>query len=158
MTIRTAPARTPFDRTPFDRTVESAFDQIVGSLFDPRRPASGPVVDATWQNGEYVLTVDLPGVPASAVTVETAGATLTLAATTSQLNWKRSLRLGGGLDANKVSANHIDGRLTVRIGTVDAPVAHRVEVTSSPAPAEIVEATADTTDDTDQSSDNNDAG
>jgi HSP20 family protein len=131
MTVST----TPRTVTRFDRS----FDQLVSSLFDPRRPA-GPVIDATWNGDEYVLTVDLPGVAASAVDVEVSGTTLAIAAKSGNLDWKRSLRLGGRLDPEKVSAHHVDGRLTVRIGTIDAPVARRVAVASE-APTAAVEAT-----------------
>ena len=41
-----------------------------------------PTVDAAWSDGALVLTVDLPGVPASAVDVSVAGRTLTVAAHT----------------------------------------------------------------------------
>lgn len=139
--IRTTPIRTgaPIRVSPFDRSFDRAFDQLVGSFFDNRR-ASGPVVDASWQGDTYVLTVDLPGVPASQVAVEVAGTTLTISATSGaddqadRSEWRRSLRLGGRLDPDKVEASHVDGRLTVRIGTVDAPVARRVDVATAPLP------------------------
>lgn len=135
LTIRTAPIRTaPIRTSPFDRSVDRAFDQLVGSLFDNRR-TTGPVVDASWQGDTYVLTVDLPGVPAAAVDVSVAGSTLTLAVATDTMEWQRSVRLGGRLDPDKVEASHVDGRLTVRIGTVDAPTARRISVGTEPLPA-----------------------
>lgn len=134
LTVRTTPVRTtPIRIAAFDRSVDRAFDQLVGSFFDSRRSA-GPVVDASWQGSTYVLTVDLPGVPASAVDVSIAGTTLTLAVATDSLEWQRSVRLGGRLDPDKVEASHVDGRLTVRIGTVDTPTARRVEVGTAPLP------------------------
>jgi hypothetical protein len=51
------------------------------------------------------------------------------------MQWRRSVRLGGRLDPDKVEASHVDGRLTVRIGTVDAPTARRIEVGTAPLPA-----------------------
>jgi HSP20 family protein len=140
LTIRTTPIRTtpirtaPIRTSPFDRSVDRAFDQLVGSFFESRR-AAGPVVDASWQGGTYVLTVDLPGVPATAVDVSVAGTTLTLTVATDSLEWQRSVRLGGRLDPDKVEASHVDGRLTVRIGTVDAPTARKVEIGTAPLPA-----------------------
>lgn len=132
LTLRTTPT--------FDRSFDRAFDQLVGSFFDQRRTASGPVVDAGWQGDAYVLTVDLPGVPASAVAVEVAGQTLSLSATTPTLDWQRSVRLGARLDPDKVEANHVDGRLTVRIGTVDAPTSRRIEIGATPFEALALEA------------------
>lgn len=180
LTVRTVPAHHTTARSvarrsaarpiaTFDRTFDQAFDQLVGSFFDGRRSPAGPVLDATWQGDVYVLTVDLPGVPASAVTVEVAGTTLSVRATTTELDWQRSLRLGGRLDPAKVEASHVDGRLTVRIGAVDAPVARRVELSTAPvetlgapetaaidAVSSADESTA--TDAADQPSDTNDAG
>lgn len=120
--------------TGFDR----AFEQLANSFFDTRRPST-PVVDGSWSGDEYVLTVDLPGVPASAVDVEVAGTTLTIDVHTDDLTWKRSLRLGGRLSPDKVSAHHVDGRLTVRVGAYDAPEARRIAI-STAAPA--IEATS----------------
>lgn len=137
MIVRTRPL--------FDRSFDRAFEQLTSSFFDFRSP--GPVVDATWDGDQYILSVDLPGVPASAVAVEVSGNTLTMSVDTPNLDWKRSMRLGGRLDPEKVSANHVDGRLTVTIGTVDTPAARRIEI-STERPA-IEAATTDTTSATD---------
>jgi HSP20 family molecular chaperone IbpA len=114
------------DRT-FDRSFDRAFEQLTSSFFDTRR-SNAPVVDGAWIDDEYVLTVDLPGVPAEAVTVEVTGTTLSLGATTEFLDWKRSVRLGERLDPDKVRARHLDGRLTVQIGTVDEPEARSIAI------------------------------
>ena len=123
---RTAP-------TAFDANLNRAFDQLTTSFFDNRRP-TGPVLDGAWSDDEYVLTVDLPGVPASAVSVDVTGTTLTIAVDTDELTWKRSLRLGGRLDPDKVGARHVDGRLTVIVGSYDAPEPRSIEI-STAAPA-----------------------
>ena len=68
-------------RTPasvIDRSFDRTFDQLTSSLFTPVR--RGPEVLASWDADTLVLTVDLPGVSAEQVSVETAGRTLTLAA------------------------------------------------------------------------------
>lgn len=129
MIVRHRPTPNTFD-VGFDR----AFEQLANSFFDSRRSHTGPVVDGSWSGDEYVLTVDLPGVPASAVEVEVSGTTLTISVATADLSWKRSLRLGGRLSPDKVSAHHVDGRLTVRIGSFDEPEARSIEV-STAAPA-----------------------
>ncbi|MCB0969435.1 MAG: Hsp20/alpha crystallin family protein [Ilumatobacter sp.] len=116
-----------------DLGLDRAFDQLANSFFDSRR-STGPVVDGAWSGDEYVLTVDLPGVPASAVNVEVTGTTLTLAVETDELSWKRSLRLGGRLDPENVTAHHVDGRLTVRVGAYAEPAARTIEI-STAAPA-----------------------
>lgn len=151
---RTSPAA--FATPAFDTSVNRAFDQLTSSFFDNRRP-SGPVVDGSWADDEYVLTVDLPGVPASAVSVDVTGTTLTIAVDTDELSWKRSLRLGGRLDPDKVGARHVDGRLTVTVGAYDTPAPRSIEIsTEMPAietsDAEAIEASSsDETDSTDES-------
>ena len=133
-----------------DRSIDRAFEQLTNSFFETRR-ATGPAVDGRRDDDEYVITVDLPGVSAAAVTVEVTGNTLALAAETDSLTWHRSLRLGGRLDPEKVAARHLDGRLTVRIGTVDEPEARTVSIETA-APEAIEATTADG-----QSSDTNDS-
>lgn len=115
---------------PFDRSLDRAFEQLTNSFYDTRRSPS-PVVDGAWDGDEYVLTVDLPGVAADAVSVDVAGSALTLGATTDSFEWKRSLKLGGRLDAGKVQARHVDGRLTVRVGTIDEPESRAITVDTS---------------------------
>ena len=133
-----------YPTTTLDRSFDRAFEQLTNSFFDSRRQ-SGPAVDGGWKDDEYVLTVDLPGVPADAVSVEVTGTTLVLGAATDTMEWQRSLKLGGRLDPDKVRANHVDGRLTVRIGTYDEPEARRVEIDTAPVPPAI-EATSEPAD------------
>jgi HSP20 family protein len=137
-----------FPTTTFDRNFDRAFEQLTSSFFDSRRHA-GPVVDGSWSDDHYVLTVDLPGVPADAVSVEVSGTTLSLVATTDTMEWHRSLRLGGRLDPEKVSAHHLDGRLTVRIGTYDEPEARPIMIDTAPMPAAIEATSEEAGDDVD---------
>jgi HSP20 family protein len=124
----------------FDRSLDRTFDQIASSFFEPRRRS--PIVDAEWRDDELVLTVDLPGVPADAVSVEVAGRNLTISARTDALDWSRQLQLGTSLDPSKVTARHLDGQLTVTVGAVDAPQARSIAIdTTAPAPA--LEATSE---------------
>lgn len=132
----------------FDRTFDRAFEQLTNSFFDTRR-SDGPVIDGAWTDDEYVLTVDLPGVPAESVSVEVTGTNLTLGVTTDSLDWKRSVRLGERLDPDKVRARHLDGRLTVRIGTIDEPEARQVAIDTT-APDRAIEATSTDTQAEDQ--------
>lgn len=148
------PTTTAFDRS-LDRNFDRAFEQLTSSFFDTRRSA-GPVVDGAWKDDQYVLTVDLPGVPADAVSVELTGDQISIEAHTDEMQWQRSLRLGGRLDPEKVSAHHVDGRLTIRIGTYDEPEARKIAIATTPPPAAI-EAESSVADD-DQSGDENSAG
>lgn len=143
MIVRHFPSRTLFDRR-FDSSVDRAFEQLTNSFFETRRSA-GPVVEGAWHDDEYVITVDLPGVPAEAVTVDVTGDVLAIQADTESMQWQRTLRLGGRLDPEQVHAHHVDGRLTVRIGTFVEPEARRVEISTTPPPVAI-EASADQVD------------
>jgi len=127
--------------------LDRSFEQLANSFFDQRRP-TGPVVDGTWVDDEYVLRVDLPGVPAGAVDVAVTGTNLTIDVDHDGFTWHRSLRLGNALSADKVSAHHVDGRLTVRIGTHDQPEARSIEISTSAPAIEASSAEADETGDT----------
>lgn len=120
----------------FDRSFDRVFEQLTSSLYDQRRQV-GPTVDGRWQDDRYVLTVDLPGIPADAVSVEVSGTTLTMSASTDSFQWQRSLSLGDHLDPDKIEARHVDGRLTLRIGTYDQPEPRRIAIDTTPAPAAI---------------------
>lgn len=124
--------RSPFSGlAALDRSFDRTFDQLTSSLFETRRRF--PDVEAAWDGDTLVLTVDLPGVPADSVSVEVAGRSLTLGAHTETLEWSRSLQLGTSLDPAKVTARHLDGRLTVRIGAVDAPETRSIRIETGPA-------------------------
>jgi HSP20 family protein len=141
---------TPSMSTAFD--LDRTFEQLTSSFFDQRRPA-GPVVDGTWSGDEYVLRVDLPGVPARAVDVSVTGTTLKIDVDHEGFTWQRTLRLGAALSADKVSAHHVDGRLTVRIGKHDEPEARSIEI-STAAPAIEATSSVETADETaDQTAD-----
>jgi len=137
MLVRTRPFNPAFDRR-----VDRAFDQLASS-FVAGTTRRSPVVDAAWQDGSLVLTVDLPGTPGDAVGVAVAGRTLTLSATTPRLSWERSVRLGAALDPDQVSASYVDGRLTVTVGAVAAAEPRTIEISTTPAPAIEVEVAAD---------------
>lgn len=136
--------------SPLESTFDRAFEQLTNSFYDSRRQV-GPTVDGSWRDDEYVLTVDLPGVPADAVAVDVSGNTLTLSARTDSMEWQRSVRLGGRLDPEKVRANHVDGRLTVRIGMYDEPESRRIEIDTS-RPQAAIEAESSTESSESQSS------
>ena len=128
MLIRTR----PFNPV-LDRRVDRAFDQLTSSLLATTRRT--PVVDAAWDDGSLVLTVDLPGIPSDAVDVAVAGRTLSLSAKTADHSWERSLRLGAALDPEQVTATYVDGRLTVTVGAAASAERRPIEITTTPAPA-----------------------
>lgn len=126
--------RSSFDN--FDRM----FDQLTSNWFGPtaRTRASMPHVQADWDDGSLVLTVDLPGVPRDAVRVEVAERTLTVAVEHSsdrgEIRWTRTLQLGGSLDADNVTARYADGRLVVTVPPAAKAEPRRIEIeTGEPA-------------------------
>jgi HSP20 family molecular chaperone IbpA len=124
----------------FDSSFDRAFEQLTQSFIEPRRRV--PAVDAGWLDGSLVLTADLPGVPSEAVTVNVAGRALTIGVRTDELQWERTVQLGNSVDPDKVSARHVDGRLTVKVGAVDAPEVREVAIDTTP----VVPAIESTTD------------
>ena len=52
----------------------------------------------------------------------------TIAVATDELSWKRSVKLGAALDAEKVSARYVDGRLTVTVAAIAAAEPRRIEI------------------------------
>lgn len=134
MLVRTRPYRPAFDRS-FDR----AFDQLTSSFFTSVKRT--PVVDASWQDGNLILAVDLPGTPAEQVAVSVADRTLTIKVADEHSSWERSLRLGAALDAEQVTANYVDGRLTVSVAAAAQPEARTIEIATT-APEDIEAATA----------------
>ena len=115
----------------FDSSFDRAFEQLTQSFLEPRRRV--PTVDASWVDGSLVLTTDLPGVPSEAVTVDVAGLALTIRVQTDALQWERTVQLGTSVDPDKVSARHVDGRLTVTVGAVDAPEVRTIAIDTTPA-------------------------
>ena len=130
MLVRTRPYRPAFA---FDRSFDRTFDQLTSSFFTNVKRT--PVVDASWQDGNLVLAVDLPGTPAEQVGVAVSGRTLTLSVKGESSAWERSLRLGAALDAELVTANHVDGRLTVTVAPAAQPAARTIEISTSAPPA-----------------------
>lgn len=135
----------------FDRT----FEQLTAGLFSPVTGRRMPEITARWDHTDggdaLVLTVDLPGVAAEAVSVDVAGRTLTLAVETADLHWSRSLQLGASLDTGAISARHVDGRLTVRIEPVAAPERRVIAIDTAPVREAIAHDTGTTPGASDQS-------
>jgi HSP20 family protein len=120
-------------RTPasvIDRSFDRTFDQLTSSLFAPVR--RGPEISAEWEGETLVLSVDLPGVAAEQVSVETSGRNLTIGAQTDKMQWTRSLQIGNSLDLDKIQAHHLNGQLTVRISAVDTPETRQIPISTSP--------------------------
>ena len=78
MLVRTRPYRPPSPSARSTGRFDRAFEQLTSS-FTSATPRT-PVVDATWNDGDLELTVDLPGIAAEQVGVSVAGRTLTLSA------------------------------------------------------------------------------
>lgn len=121
--------------SPFRRTVAS--------------PAATPVASAEVRDGKLEVTVDLPGVPSDAVSVEVVDRSLTIKVehTTDrgELRWARSVRLHETLDADATVATYADGRLTVTVPSAPKPEPRvvKVELTKpQPPKAEAVETEA----------------
>ncbi len=114
----------------FDRI----FDQLTAGWLSSsaaRRTPTPQVSVETRDNG-LQITVDLPGVPRDAVSVDVADRALTIAVdhTTDrgQLRWSRVLTLAPALDADHVAARYADGRLTVEVPAAPKPEPRAVRI------------------------------
>lgn len=122
----------------FDRRFDRAFSNLAGWAFGPAtRPQAVPAVSGDWADGNYVLTVDLPGVPEDALSVNVAGRTLTIDVATDELTWNERLRLPQTLDPEQVTARYADGRLTVTVPQRPEATPRRIAIDTSPAQAAI---------------------
>jgi HSP20 family molecular chaperone IbpA len=118
-TLPARPVRTSVFR-PFDRRFDRAFAQLADlafgpSAFDVFERRFGPNVSATWNDGSYVVTVDVPGVPQEALSVSVADRTLVLEAKTENLTWSERVQLSRRLDVEATTAQYANGRLTVTV-------------------------------------------
>jgi HSP20 family protein len=135
LTTRPAwPTARPFDRQ-FDRT----FAQLANFAFASRDfdRAFGPTVAASWKDGAYVLTVDLPGVPEDALSVSVTGRTVVLEVAADELTWNQQVRLPQTLDVESTSATYANGRLTVTVPAAPEAQPRKVEITVGAPSAEL---------------------
>jgi HSP20 family molecular chaperone IbpA len=119
---------------------------VVDSLFSDlvRQFDELPVLKGEWTETGLTLTVDLPGVAAESVSVTVADRLLTVAV--DEIGWKRSLRLRPNLDTESVTARHVNGRLTITIGTVPAAEARTISIDTTAPAVEAIEASSDEAD------------
>lgn len=137
-------------------TTPSSFDRAFQQLSQSLMPTSSwawrtaPAVHAVWRGENLELSVDLPGVPREAVSVDVAGRALTIAvehgAEGEQLRWSRAFQLGGSLDPESVAARYADGRLVVTVSPTAKPASRKVaiagpEATPAPLPVDSTELT-----------------
>jgi HSP20 family protein len=148
MLLTTVPGR-PVRTTSFDRRFDRTFAQLAGLAFGAgsfARPNS-PAVSASWNDGTYVLTVDVPGVPEEALSVAVAGRTLTVDVATDNLTWNERIRLPQILDVEATTASYANGRLTVTVPAAPEAQPRKVEIIAgAPAAAEIAPADDQATD------------
>jgi len=117
------------------RNLDRTFEELMSSTLRPvraRRPMTF-AFDAAWTDGDLVLTVDLPGVPTDAISVDVAERTLTVSVERSTADGttteQRSLRLGSALDPSGVTAHYEFGRLTITVPAAKAPESRAVPIT-----------------------------
>ncbi len=140
MLLTTVPVR-PVRTSAFDRRFDRTFDRRIAHLANLafgtgtfQRPAT-PAVSATWNDGAYVLTADVPGVPEEALSVSVTGRTLVLDVSTDNLTWNERIRLPHTLDIEAVTANYANGRLTVTVPVAPEAQPRKVEIAIGAAAA-----------------------
>lgn len=114
--------------------IDRAFQQLSQSLMPSGSWAwrTAPSVHAVWRGENLELSVDLPGVPREAVSIDVAGRALTIGvehqSEGEQLRWSRSFQLGGSLDPDAVTARYADGRLVVTVPPTARPASRKVAI------------------------------
>lgn len=129
-TFPTRPLRTVRTGS-FDRRLDRTFAQLANLALSTgtyHRPAT-PAPTATWNDGSYVVTVDLPGVPENALSVSVVGRTLVLDVVTDELTWNEQIRLPHTLDVDATTAGYANGRLTVTVPAAPEAQPRKVEIT-----------------------------
>ena len=126
MIVRTRPF-TPA----FDQRVDRMFADLTRSMTTTRTPE----VAAAWHEGALRLTVDLPGTPDEAISLDVADRTLTIAVDHEGTAWQRSVTLGAQLDPSQVSARYAHGRLTVTVAPAPEPEKRTIAIDTAAAAA-----------------------
>jgi HSP20 family molecular chaperone IbpA len=133
----------PVRTSAFDRRFDRTFAHLAGLALGASGFArtNSPAVSAAWNDGTYVLTVDLPGVPEEALSVSVAGRTLIVDVATDNLTWNERVRLPQVLDIEATTANYSNGRLTVTVPAAPEAQPRKIEIVAGvPATAEIAPA------------------
>ena len=133
-------------RRGMDQIFSRFFDNPWGGLDLPFAPSSGwiPSVDVVDGAKEVTVRAEIPGVDPKDIEVSVAGGTLTIAGekrTEHQErgkdfyrserafgSFRRSVPLPEGVDADKVSAEHANGVLTVRLPKAQSAIPKRIAI------------------------------
>jgi len=129
----------------FDGDFQQLFQLFNGDSSAARTDYS-PSLDVKEEKDAYTVHIDLPGVDKSSIQVKVTEGILSVSGSrkaeheeeSAEKTWhrierrsgsfERSLRLGNGVDANKVAAEYKDGVLKVTVPKKESSQAHVVEV------------------------------
>jgi HSP20 family protein len=140
-------------------TIQTEMNRLFNSFFDTPTSASGiaarrwvPAMDLVENEGEYVLSADLPGLSESEVNIEVQDNVLTISGERkseheerkagyrrverSSGSFRRSLALPKGVDPESVSATFDKGVLEVTVPKPAQPVARKVQISVGAAEGE----------------------
>ena len=141
-------------------TIQTEMNRLFNSFFDTPTTASGiagrrwvPAMDLVENEGEYVLSADLPGLSESEVNIEVQDSVLTISGERkseheerkagyrrverSSGSFRRSLALPKGVDPESVSATFDKGVLKVTVPKPAQPVARKVQISAEGEPQAI---------------------
>ncbi|MEY9212597.1 Hsp20 family protein [Thermobifida halotolerans] len=130
------------------------FDRITRRLLnDPVRPSVMPM-DAYRDGDTFVICFDLPGVRADSIDLEVERDVLTVRAERESITegretvvaerpvgaFSRRLFLGEALDTDHISADYVNGVLTLRVPVAEHAKPRKISVTEAPAQAQAISA------------------
>ena len=127
------------------------FDHLVNGFFGPTRAGEpinhqlSPAMDIVENETDYVVTTDLPGVKKENLNVNIKDGVLTIEAESNRAEvekegekvikverrsgkYRRTLKLGNTIDDSKISADYVDGVLTLKLPKVEEVPSRQIEV------------------------------
>jgi HSP20 family protein len=115
------------------RSLDRIFDDLIATTIHPLRTRRLQVdLDAVWQDGNLVVTVDAPGVPKDdvslAITERTLAVRIARRTGESVSVDERALDLGGALDITRITAEYAHGRLTIVVPPVAVATPRQIEI------------------------------
>jgi len=130
--------------------IDTLLDRFFGTTpmqVEPRADVSVPALDVSETHDAFVIHADLPGVRREDIGITLNDGEITIAVTSANeredkdetsgrllrrerhsRRYLRSLRIGEGIDADRVAATYVDGVLTVTLPKTEAARPRRIEI------------------------------
>lgn len=134
----------------FRREMDSLFDDFFTPASRTRSETNNvwtPACEVTEENGHYMLSLEMPGIPKDEIKIEVADNTVTISGERQSKNEKkengawygerrygkfqRSFTLPAGIDADKIEANYQDGVLHLMVPKAESAKPRQIKIGTS---------------------------